>query len=202
MKLYTQPLRRSNQNNLFDCHSYLLDVRLFELRVALTLTGVTHTARAEQPSSLSANKCTGYSISAASIERPFFSRRTACSSFSIRNARTGSAPSIALTQIQLCGDPWPRPRYCRPLTDQEVCLPRALEEFPGFESERLERPRYGFSELSQNFVSERAQRATNCDCPARYSSASPATSDQTFYQPAYNNLPDCVAQNLVRYFVG
>ena len=55
-------------------------------------------------------------------------------------------------------DPWPHPSLFRALTEEEVCLPRTIEEFPGFENYLHEQPNYGFSGLWQAFVRERAQQ--------------------------------------------
>ena len=79
-------------------------------------------------------------------------------------------------------DPWPRPSLFRALTEEEVRLPRTIEEFPGFENNLHEQPNYGFSGLWQAFVRERAQQ-TGIVIPPLEISINPIST-----QPVHNPL--------------
>ncbi len=64
----------------------------------------------------------------------------------------------SLTNV-LKHDPCPRRSLFRALTEEEVLLPRSIEDFPGFEINMHEQPNYGFSDQWQSFVRERAHQS-------------------------------------------
>ena len=53
----------------------------------------------------------------------------------------------------------PHPPQALELTDVQDELPRLLDEFPGYDQGLHERPRYGYSDVWQHFVTARALRA-------------------------------------------
>ena len=64
-----------------------------------------------------------------------------------------------LTQVSRRGDEWPRLPQALELTEAQVELPLSLVEFTGFDQGLHERPRYGYSDVWQHFVTARALRA-------------------------------------------
>ena len=72
---------------------------------------------------------------------------------------TSAFDGATLTQVLKRSDQWPCPSQALELTDAQVELPRSLAEFPGFDQGLHERPRYGYSDAWQQFVTVRALRA-------------------------------------------
>ena len=72
---------------------------------------------------------------------------------------TSAFDGATLTQVLKRGDPWLRTPQAPELTDAQVELPRSLAEFPGFNQGLHERPRYGYSDAWQQFITVRALRA-------------------------------------------
>ena len=64
----------------------------------------------------------------------------------------------SLTNV-LKHDTWPRSSLYQALTEDEVLLPRSIEDFPGFVTNMHEQPNYGFSDQWQSFVRERAHHS-------------------------------------------
>ena len=76
------------------------------------------------------------------------------------------------TQVLKRGDPWPRPPQARELTDREVELPRSLAEFPGCDQGVHERPRYGYSDVWQHYITSCVQAAAVSLPPPHQSTSS------------------------------
>ena len=72
---------------------------------------------------------------------------------------TSAFDGATLTQVLRRDDQWPRPPQAFELTDAQVELPRSLAEFPGFDQGLHERPRYGYSDVWQHFVTTRTLRS-------------------------------------------
>ena len=77
-----------------------------------------------------------------------------------------------MMQVLKRGDLWPRPLQARKLTDPEVKLPRLLAEFPGYDQGLHERPRYGYSDVWQQCITARVQKAAMSLPPSHQSTSS------------------------------
>ena len=69
---------------------------------------------------------------------------------------TSTFDGATLIKVLKRGDQWLRPPQALELTDAGVKLPRSLAELPGFDQGIHKRPRYGYSDVWQHFVTARA----------------------------------------------
>ena len=81
--------------------------------------------------------------------------------------------SATVTDLDRFGDPWPRLENSQPLTDEDLRLSRTFANFSGLKLGRHKIPRYGYSDLSRDFISERGK-------PAGQSSPSSASANTAF----------------------
>ena len=85
---------------------------------------------------------------------------------------TSAFDGACLTQVLKRGDQWRRPSQSCELTDPEVELPRSLAEFPGYDHSLHERPRYGYSDAWQHYITACIQAAAVSLPPPHQSTSS------------------------------